>query len=443
MKDFLKMIMDSLGMIPTERCHSYTQEMLAIQRISEIATSFAYLAFFFIVMSFVVGEKQRRYWVLKISLCSFVLVCGLGHGLSVLSGYYTDVLWLMTYVYFATAVSSWIGVIVTYYYCFKFNDNEKISFSTGSMTGIMNSSRKALIVISAFSFLVVFGSYVAIMTGSHNIIVVSTIGLSVPISIASSAMVYFLESQENYILWKNLVESKRRERESKQMFASISHDVRTPLNAIVQNATLAVELIKTGNTKDLQSTINTISDSATVQAEVIGKFLDIARCGSDDIVFSDFYVDDLISELCSVFKSSASEKGISIVQGKKTGIKIRSDRTRVSRSLMNIAGNAVKFTNNGTVSIYVLSDKRDVSFVVEDTGIGMDKDTMSRVFEDFFQGSNRERDPRKGFGLGLSVAKRLIEQLSGTIEVVSKPGVGSKFVVSVPKKPVASVLTFA
>jgi hypothetical protein len=119
--------------------------MLAIQRISEIATSFAYLAFFFIVMSFVVGEKQRRYWVLKISLCSFVLVCGLGHGLSVLSGYYTDVLWLMTYVYFATAVSSWIGVIVTYYYCFKFNDNEKISFSTGSMTGIMNSSRKALI----------------------------------------------------------------------------------------------------------------------------------------------------------------------------------------------------------------------------------------------------------------------------------------------------------
>jgi signal transduction histidine kinase len=110
---------------------------------------------------------------------------------------------------------------------------------------------------------------------------------------------------------------------------------------------------------------------------------------------------------------------------------------------MNIAGNAVKFTNNGTVSIYVLADKRDVSFIVEDTGIGMDSETLSRVFEDFFQGSNRERDPRKGFGLGLSVAKRLIEQLSGTIEVVSKPGVGSKFVVSVPKKPVASVLTFA
>ena len=427
----------NLGMAPTERCASYTPEMLAIQRVSESLTSFAYITLFFIVMSFVVGDRQKKYWPIKFSLSSFILLCGIGHALSVFSGYYPSALWPMTISYVGTSVLSWTAVfVISYYYIVFYSTKERQNVVVSHQVR-PNARARVMASISSMIFVVFFGCYTAMMAGSSDTIVLSIFSLSTFIAIAASASVYFFESQENYLLWSDLVESKRRERETSQMFASISHDVMTPLNAIVQNATLAGELIKSGKIKDLGVTVKAISDSASSQANVILKFLEIARCGSDRIRYSRFSVDEIMSEIVSMFSNQAKEKGISISKKAISGVTIYSDKTRVFRSLMNIASNAVKFTKSGTVTIYANVDKRDVTFVVEDTGSGIESKEILRIFDDFFQSSNTERDPSKGFGLGLSVSKRLIDQIGGRIEVSSAVGVGSKFFVSIPRKPVA------
>jgi len=113
-------------------------------------------------------------------------------------------------------------------------------------------------------------------------------------------------------------------------------------------------------------------------------------------------------------------------------VHVRSDRVRIGRILANLIDNALKFTERGSVRVVVESAGEGVEVHVIDTGIGIAAEDRDRLFDEFFQVHNHERDRTKGFGLGLSIARGLARQLGGDLGVESAPGAGSRFSLSLP-----------
>jgi signal transduction histidine kinase len=111
---------------------------------------------------------------------------------------------------------------------------------------------------------------------------------------------------------------------------------------------------------------------------------------------------------------------------------LRTDRAKLERILSNLVSNAVKFTTSGGVRLDAQRAGHGVEIHVIDTGIGIGAAARGRLFDEFFQLHNHERDPRKGVGLGLAIARRIAAQLDGDIEVESSPGGGSRFTVVLP-----------
>jgi signal transduction histidine kinase len=129
----------------------------------------------------------------------------------------------------------------------------------------------------------------------------------------------------------------------------------------------------------------------------------------------------------------AAKKSLALTHSPCPTVKLRTDRLRLERILNNLITNAIKFTDAGSVRIDVECSHDGVEISVVDTGIGIKADHQKRLFEEFFQVQNHERDRQKGFGLGLAICNRLVRQLGGDLRVESEPGKGSKFTVVLPE----------
>jgi signal transduction histidine kinase len=114
------------------------------------------------------------------------------------------------------------------------------------------------------------------------------------------------------------------------------------------------------------------------------------------------------------------------------GLRVVTERVKLERVLLNLLDNAVKFTAAGNVHVEAQRTGTDVSIHVVDTGVGIAAEEQARLFEEFYQVNNPERDRRKGFGLGLAVAHRLAAQLGGSLALESEPGRGSRFTLTLP-----------
>jgi signal transduction histidine kinase len=126
------------------------------------------------------------------------------------------------------------------------------------------------------------------------------------------------------------------------------------------------------------------------------------------------------------------QKGLMLRVITAHGAKIHTDRLKLDRILSNLLSNAIKFTNVGEIRIEPQRVGDGIEIHVIDSGIGIEPKVRERLFEEFFQVQNHERDPRKGFGLGLAIARRLARQLGGDIQVDSGVGSGSRFTVVLP-----------
>ena len=120
------------------------------------------------------------------------------------------------------------------------------------------------------------------------------------------------------------------------------------------------------------------------------------------------------------------------------GTRLRSDRLKIDRILSNLVGNAIKFTKAGDVRIDSQVAGDGIEIHVVDSGIGIEQEKREHLFEEFFQVHNNERDPRKGFGLGLAIARRMALQLGGEIQVDSTVGAGSRFTLVLPRVVIGS-----
>jgi signal transduction histidine kinase/ligand-binding sensor domain-containing protein/CheY-like chemotaxis protein/HPt (histidine-containing phosphotransfer) domain-containing protein len=241
---------------------------------------------------------------------------------------------------------------------------------------------------------------------------------------------------------RELVESNRQLAEAAQAKANfldrMSHELRTPMNGVVGMTEL---LTRTPLSSTQVRLTQTIRSSAQVLLQIVNDLLDLSKIQAGKVQLESLPIDlvPLMEECTSLFTGAADAKGIELVVCPPTGscAGLIGDPLRVRQILMNLIGNAVKFTLQGEVAVkadieYIGSDRANVHISVADTGIGMDAATIAKIFEPFTQADESTTRRFGGSGLGLAICRELADLLGGAIVVESQPEVGSTFTLRLP-----------
>ena len=225
-----------------------------------------------------------------------------------------------------------------------------------------------------------------------------------------------------------------------KFLANMSHELRTPLNAIIGYSELLLEEVEEAGMESMSEDLKRITDSGTHLLNLINDILDISKieAGRLELYLTNFEVTNVIGVLESVAKpiGEKNKNEVKFDLQKNLG-SMHSDETRLRQSILNLISNACKFTENGLVKISVISveinTEEMLEFSVSDTGIGMNKEQLGNIFEEFKQASDDTTSKFGGTGLGLSITKTLIEMMGGELSVKSEVGVGSVFTILVPR----------
>ena len=221
---------------------------------------------------------------------------------------------------------------------------------------------------------------------------------------------------------------------SKSRFlANMSHEIRTPMSGIIGmiNAVLSTEL-----TDQQQEFLSLAKNASGVLLMVVNDILDYSKIDAERMKLekSTFNINKLINEVVDLFNVSARQKGLSISANINGDIPpdLIGDHMRIRQVLSNLIGNAVKFTDKGSVTISLrklssFDNKVTLQFDIEDTGIGIPEENMDKLFKSFSQLDNSTTRQFGGTGLGLAISKKLIEMMEGSIWVTSRTGIGSTF----------------
>lgn len=247
---------------------------------------------------------------------------------------------------------------------------------------------------------------------------------------------------------RNYIEEIKRVREQAEeanvaksaFLANMSHEIRTPMNAIVGLSDIIME--ESRGRKVYEYACDIKSSSRNLLA-LINDILDLSKveAGKMNLIHTEYHVKTLVNEVLSMMDVVASQHGLLLQSEFDMSIPCRyqGDEGRLKQILINILNNAVKFTKEGHVKIYVGGVRGDgenmerLSFRIEDTGCGIRKEDIDKIFEDFKQVDSKRNRSVEGTGLGLSITKHLVALMNGTIAVDSVYGEGTTFTVEIPQ----------
>ncbi|HNR41746.1 MAG TPA: ATP-binding protein [Bacteroidales bacterium] len=235
-------------------------------------------------------------------------------------------------------------------------------------------------------------------------------------------------------------EAEASNRLKSSFLANISHEVRTPLNSVVGFANLLLSSDLSNEVKE--EYIEHINHNSEKLLQIIGDIIDLSRLESAqiEITYEEASINSIVNEVVDEARKivKRNEKSIIIIVKNLLEIEndlVFTDRVWLKRVLNHLLDNAVKFTLEGSIQITCSKESDNLVFRIRDTGIGINKENLDHIFEEFRQEINGHHRPFEGLGVGLTLAKEVIERMGGKIFVQSEKGVGSEFSFSLPYRP--------
>lgn len=222
-----------------------------------------------------------------------------------------------------------------------------------------------------------------------------------------------------------------------EFLSTMSHELRTPIHGIIGLQSL-ISADAENLSYEQRENLMLAQQSAKSLRALVNDILDLAKIESGNMVLTKtgFKLKNCICDALVPFRALALEKGIVLSLHMDNAPKtIISDEVHLRQILLNLVGNAMKFTNRGEVSVHVTEESGQLRFMIKDSGIGIAMEDLKHVFEPFVQASNSSLSQQKGTGLGTSIVKHFVELMEGSIQVESKLGKGSCFTFNIPCYP--------
>ncbi|MCD6080450.1 MAG: hypothetical protein B6D53_03740 [Candidatus Omnitrophica bacterium 4484_49] len=275
------------------------------------------------------------------------------------------------------------------------------------------------------------------------------------LSLLANQLVQSMENAKLYEqLWKSYQELEERVKErtreleeankalqkvnqmKTEFVSAVAHELRTPLTSIKGYATILSSGRLGEVKKEQKERLERINKHSHELVNLVNDLLDIARieAGKTTMKTEETDLNEVLKDVEEVILPQAEEKKLRFVINNKAGIeKIYADRVHLERVLVNLLGNALKFTpENGEIGVVIQKEGDSILFEVYDTGIGIPEKDLDKIFDEFYRADNPINRERKGTGLGLPLVKKIIDAHGGKIWAKSKPGEGSRFFFTLP-----------
>jgi signal transduction histidine kinase/CheY-like chemotaxis protein/integral membrane sensor domain MASE1 len=243
-----------------------------------------------------------------------------------------------------------------------------------------------------------------------------------------------LVSQRTKSLKSAMKEANHANKAKSQFLANMSHEIRTPMNSVIGFTQLAKV---SNNTEEIKYYLQHIDASSDLLLHIVNNILDISKIESEKLLLTNetFDMHLVLQRIYSLFEVEASNKELTwhLKDNLPTNVNFLGDQTHIEQILMNLCGNAMKFTQAGGVSITadvlkIYDNKAHIAINVTDTGIGISEDKVAKLFKPFTQAETSTSRDYGGTGLGLAIAKRLSLLMAGDITIKSKEGAGASFI---------------
>ncbi len=246
----------------------------------------------------------------------------------------------------------------------------------------------------------------------------------------------------NSIVQKELAHAKASELEKisqvkSQFLANVTHELRSPVNAIISIAELMQMSCEKGYIQQLKDRLSLMLSSATSLKAIINNVLDLSKieAGKMDAIFEEFDVIAKLDEIVETGKVLAGSRPVDVIlNAGQSYLPLESDPVKFRQIVLNLMSNAVKFTEKGRITVSVEAEDDHITVSVSDTGPGIKKEDMDKLFTAFGQVEDAKTKRHEGTGLGLTVTRHLVDLLKGSIRLESEWGKGTTFFVRLPQK---------